>query len=207
MSTKTYTLPTPKLGQVSISGTTYSFTAFYYPGYNDSCDNFYHTPYFGNFYPCNFDVTIDGITGSFENAESAYQATKWWNDPAILNEFEKASSGDDAFHLKRKLEKEGTPENRCSLDRRNAMLAVCKAKFSIPEFNKELLATHDAYLLEHNNKVDRDKNWSDNHDGTGHNWLGLTLMDVRKHYGGNGAPAGSYQVIDFTNQVKKDIGS
>lgn len=139
---KTYMLPDPKLGHVTINGSLYAFAAFYYLGYSDNCDNVYHTPYFGNFYPCDFDVTIDGITASFTNAESAYQATKWW---------------------------------------------------------------HDASVLKHNNKVGKDKNWSDNHDGTGHNWLGLALMEVRSHYGGSGAPSGSYDVVDFTNQIKKDI--
>ncbi|MGJ8667153.1 MAG: hypothetical protein ACSHW7_12360 [Patiriisocius sp.] len=74
-----------------------------------------------------------------------------------MKQFEKAVKGDDAFHLNRKLEREGTPENRCTLDRRVAMVEVCKGKFKIPEFNKVMLETQDAYLLEHNNKVGKDK--------------------------------------------------
>jgi predicted NAD-dependent protein-ADP-ribosyltransferase YbiA (DUF1768 family) len=55
-----------------------------------------------------------------------------------------------------------------------------------------LLATGTAYLVEHNEVVGRDTFWSDNHDGTGQNRLGVVLMALRKKLGGHGivpAPA------------------
>ena len=42
-----------------------------------------------------------------------------------------------------------------------------------------LLATGDAFLLEHNERRGRDNTWSNNADGEGQNWLGLILMLVR----------------------------
>lgn len=48
----------------------------------------------------------------------------------------------------------------------------------------KLLQTLDAFLLEHNEKRDRDKTWSDNMIGNGKNWLGLQLMIVRDELGG-----------------------
>ena len=60
------------------------------------------------------------------------------------------------------------------------MLAVLQAKFQPGTWmEKALLATGDAFLLEHNSVTGRDNVWSDNHDGTGSNWLGLQLMLLR----------------------------
>ena len=61
-----------------------------------------------------------------------------------------------------------------------AMRAVLAAKFRPgSEMSQQLLRTGDVFLLEHNEKANRDKVWSDNHDGTGANWLGLQLMLLR----------------------------
>merc|ERR1712060_44732 len=42
-----------------------------------------------------------------------------------------------------------------------------------------LQKTGDTFLLGHNSVSGRDMTWSDNHDGTGTNWLGLLLMLIR----------------------------
>merc|ERR1719195_2139612 len=42
-----------------------------------------------------------------------------------------------------------------------------------------LLATGDAYLVEHQEGHDSDNQWSDYCDGTGENWLGLQMMVLR----------------------------
>ena len=47
-----------------------------------------------------------------------------------------------------------------------------------------LLGTGEAFLLEHNPKTGRDSSWSDNHDGTGKNWLGMQLMIIRDELSG-----------------------
>ena len=83
-----------------------------------------------------------------------------------------------------------------------AMTAVLTEKFKDPDLQKGLLATGDAYLLEHNEATGRDPGgWSDNNDGTGSNLLGKTLMNVRLQLGGKGIPAGNYTAADFTRQV------
>ena len=82
------------------------------------------------------------------------------------------------------------------------MMAVLTEKFKDPDLQKGLLATDDAYLLEHNEATGRDPGgWSDNNDGTGENHLGETLMTIRQNLGGKGIPGGTYTVADFTNQV------
>lgn len=203
-----YRLSDPSPGNVTINGVNYSFVAFYYPDYNTSWDTYYGTPYFGNFYKCHFSLTLEGVIGTFHNAEAAYQATKWWHDSASLKQFENCLTGDDAFKKKNELNRNGVPQKGLSISKRDAMFEVCKAKFSLPEFNAKILATGTSYLLEHTNRPGKDNRWSDNNDGTGTNWLGLTLMKVRAHFGGSDEPgvAGTdYVIKDFTDQVKKDV--
>ena len=68
----------------------------------------------------------------------------------------------------------------CQVSVAKAMEAVLISKFGIcTRLQKELFATGDAFLLEHNIAPGRDDIWSDNHDGTGQNRLGLLLMHVR----------------------------
>lgn len=192
-------LTTPQPKQILINGKNYSLVAFYYPGYNEPWDNIYQASFMGNFYPCDFSVTIDSITATFHNAEAAFQATKWWKDDAARTQFENALTGNEAFHIKKGL---SNPDySYCGLGRDGAMLRVVSQKFALPAFKKALLASDDAYLLEHNAVKGRDNYWSDDHDGSGTNMLGITLMDVRNTLGGDGVPGGTYTVKDFTNNV------
>ena len=190
-------VPTPK--NVVINGHSYTLVAFYYPGYNEPWDKVFNAPFLGNFYPCQFSLTIGGIKGTFHNAEAAFQATKWWGNAADRKLFENALTGADAFKIKKGLP---NPDyGYYGLGRDGAMLAVTSAKFNLPDFKQGLLQTGSAYLLEHNAVVGRDNYWSDDHNGTGKNMLGITLMKVRQGLGGAGIPQGKYTVADFTNQV------
>ncbi|MDX2041778.1 MAG: NADAR family protein [Acidobacteriota bacterium] len=185
--------------QVTINGQSYNLIAFYYPDRNASWDTLYHGQFLANFFPCSFSLTINDVTASFHNAEAAFQATKWWNNPADLAMFEAAKTGTEAFHIKKGLH---NPDGSyASLGRDGAMKAVLAQKFSAPSFQQALLATGDAYLLEHNEVKGRDDYWSDDHDGSGQNMLGQTLMALRQKLGGAGAPAGNYSVADFTVHV------
>ncbi|CCH02636.1 hypothetical protein FAES_4637 [Fibrella aestuarina BUZ 2] len=86
--------------------------------------------------------------------------------------------------------------------RDGAMQAVLTAKVNDTTLQAGLLATGDSYLLEYNETQGRDDYWSDNNDGHGGNKLGVTLMQIRAHYGGSNAPAGTYTVKAFTDQVQ-----
>ena len=118
------------------------------------------------------------IRYTFTNAEAAFQALKFPNQARQFGNL----SGAEAFRLKSELSK--NPKN---IDKRysgygnnwQAMLAVLRAKYAIPQFREKLLDTGNAFLLEHNNTVGRDNVWSDNCDGQGSNWLGLQLMLIR----------------------------
>ena len=59
------------------------------------------------------------------------------------------------------------------------MWHVLRAKFTDSQCAEALLATGNAFLLEHNSRSGRDMIWSDNEDGQGQNWLGLQLMLLR----------------------------
>ncbi len=191
--------PTPQPKSVNINGQDYSLVAFYYPGHDTPWDKIYQGQVFTNFFPCQINLTINEISATFHTAEAAFQSTKWWDNDSNRQRFEKTTTGDEAYHLKKRL---ADPNfSYAGLGRDGAMQKVLADKFSDPNFKKLLLGTGDAYLLEHNAKKGIDRYWSDNHDGTGHNMLGKSLMELRKLFGGKGEPDGSYSVKDFTEQV------
>jgi predicted NAD-dependent protein-ADP-ribosyltransferase YbiA (DUF1768 family) len=191
----------PKTSIAQINGQNYNLTAFYYPGKNTAWDNYYDASFLGNFWESPLTVTINGITASFHTSEAAFQATKWWNDDNIRKQFEKAMTGDEAFHIKKHLSV--PPDSSyAGLGRDGAMTKVLEGKFNDMSLQSGLLATGDSYLLEHNSVEGRDHYWSDDHNGSGKNMLGITLMQLRQDLGGKASPYyGS--VIDMTNNVKE----
>lgn len=191
---------TPKSSKATIDGKDYQLTAFYYPGKDTSWDTYYQAPFLGNFWESILTLTIDNVTATFHTAEAAFQATKWWMHKSIRKQFEAAKTGSEAFSIKKHL---SVPADYsyAGLGRNGAMLAVLEAKFKDKELQAALLATKEAYLLEHNSVVDRDRYWSDNHDGTGKNMLGVSLMLLRGNLGGsNNSYYGA--VTDMTNNVQ-----
>lgn len=201
MSTTVNLSPQPK--SVVIHNQPYTLVAFYYPGYDTPWDKVYCAQFLTNFYLCSIDLSIDGITGHFHCAEAAFQATKWWHNPADRQAFENAQTGKDAF-----ITKKGLPDpdpTYAGLGQLGAMKAVLEQKFSDPDLQKGLLQTGDAYLLEHreyqHGPHSGDTFWSDASDGSGGNHLGRTLMELRAALGGSPAPAGQYSVADFSRQV------
>lgn len=189
----------PKSNQVQINGDHYSLTAFYFPGHNTAWDNYYNASFLGNFWEEKLSLTINGIHASFHTAEAAFQSTKWWSHDSIRKQFEKTLTGDDAFQLKKRITV--SPDySYAGLQRDGAMMTVVKAKFLNIELKNGLIATGDAYLLEHNAHQGLDTYWSDNKDGSGENVLGKTLMQLRADLGGSGIPYNG-PVIDMTNNV------
>ncbi len=191
----------PNLKEVTIGGQAYKLAAFYYPDRDTSWDTEFQSQFLANFYPCNITLVINGITASFSNAEAAFQATKWWNSPVDRAKFEGAKTGTEAFQIKKGLH---NPDySYAGLGRDRAMKEILTQKFSDPLLKQALFLTGDAYLLEHNEVKGRDSYWSDDHNGSGENMLGKTLMAIRKDFGGVGAPAGNYSVADFTAHVER----
>lgn len=193
--------PQPK--SVVINNQPYTLVAFYYPDYDTAWDKVYCAQFLTNFFKCAVHLTIDGISGQFVCAEAAFQATKWWHNPAALKALENATSGTDAFITKKKL---SNPDySYAGLGQLGAMKAVLEQKFSDPLLKQGLLQTGDAYLLEHreyqHGPHSGDTFWSDASDGSGGNHLGRTLMDLRAALGGSPAPTGHYTVADFSRQV------
>ena len=205
--------PLLRSSEATIHGEKYHLVAFYFPDkpVPTPWDAYYNYIALANFYLCPKQValTINGISAKFNSAEAAFQATKWWSHPSILQQFENQPTGKAAFDYKQSLLKgakaglnPGPDYGYAGLGPTAAMDFVLAAKYSDAAFASILLGTGDAYLLEHNEKTGRDNIWSDNFDGTGQNLLGISLMNLRQKLGGKGAPAGNYVVADFTGQVK-----
>jgi len=117
-----------------------------------------------------------GRRHTFQNAEAAFQALKFWKDAQAFENL----TGDGT--LKEKMRRKGTESFSYGGFGSNSlgMKAVLQQKFAPgSELANKLLETGDAYLLEHNAKAGRDKIWSDNSNGEGTNWLGLQLMVLR----------------------------
>jgi len=146
---------------------------------------FYHhnnpvSEWLGNFYPCS--VKINGFT--FSCAEAAFQARKFDGNPTLQAKFV-GLNGDQAFRLARKHASDVRSD--WASVKVGIMSEVLEEKFKqYPHLQLLLLATGKAYLVEHNEVVGRDDFWSDNHDGTGQNQLGIALMLLRKKLGGHG---------------------
>ncbi|MBS3904512.1 MAG: TIGR02452 family protein [Simkania sp.] len=133
------------------------------------------TACFGNFHKS--PITLDGHT--YICAEAAFQAGK---DPKQAKKFTKLD-GDKA----RQLAKTITADANWVKHRFNVahMQRVLEAKFQDPQLHELLLATGDAYLVEHC-PPGRDAFWADNGDGSGANELGIALMELRERLGGIG---------------------
>ena len=140
------------------------------------------TAFLGNFHPCS--IQLWGM--QFQCAEAAFQAAKFSPDRAIMARFQ-TLDGEAAFKLGRQLSQNWTPQQTNNWRNRNlaVMREVVKAKFTQNADLKELLlATGNAYLVEHVPVKHRDAFWGDDSDGTGYNWLGQTSMAVRGSLGG-----------------------
>lgn len=193
--------PEPK--PVTVDGTATTLVAFYFPGSNTPWDDVYKAPFLGNFWSVQMQMTVAGATAPFHVAEAAFQALKWWSDPALRQLFSACQTGDAAFSQKRKLEKSGPPPDPgyAGLGRDGGMDAVLAAKFADAALAAGLLATGSAYLLEHNSATGRDHYWSDDADGSGGNHLGLALMRLRHSLGGAPDPMPGTAVVKFTALV------
>lgn len=203
------TLPTPT--PYPVPNTPYTLVAFYYPGREEPWDRIYKAPFLGNFWPASVTLAPPvGDTATFHVGEAAFQATKWWASPRRA-EFEACRTGRCAYHLARDhrptadygyagFHRSGPGIASGDEAREGAMWAVLTSKFEDPALRAGLLATGEAYLLEHASNA-HETYWSDGGSG-GTNRLGIQLMDLREHLGGAGVPDGADDVSVFTDAVR-----
>gem|GEM_PF-787970 len=151
------------------------------------------TAFLGNFHLC--PVQLWGMR--FQCSEAAFQAAKFSPNRAIMQRFQHAASGEEAFRLGREFSR-NYPPIAWQARSLNVMREVVHAKFSQnPQLKELLLATGNAYLVEHIPVTGRDAFWGDNHDGTGRNWLGQILMETRARLGGAPPVPRNAQYNDF----------
>ncbi len=141
--------------------------------------------FLSNYYEC--PVTVDGIT--FRNSEAAFQAQKA-AEPALRREFadlspDAAKSRGRAVNLRSDWEKIKVKE----------MYRVCRAKFEQnPALCEKLIETGHEELIEGND-------WGDVFwgmgDGTGENYLGRILMQIRNEFRGFDAAETAEKIISW----------
>ena len=149
----------------------------YFEGTSGQKINFYE-PYDAYGYFCNLSdhpIVFDGLT--WPSVEHCYQAQKH-ADLAYRERIRHAATCREAIALGRN-EASGSYRKDEWMDiRLDVMRQVVFAKFSQHiDLKEKLLATGDAYLSEH---TDNDFFWGDGLNGTGKNWLGRIIMEVRE---------------------------
>lgn len=151
----------------------------------------YNTGIFGNFWPhkktrtnqqnLNLKITLHNQEFTFTSSEVAFQAAKCKNIDDINKFTSNTFHSGDSFRLGRKI----AIRNNWDYIKNDVMVDILLCKFTqYSELKTALLATTDAYLIEHTPVKGRDKYWADDNDGSGKNILGLSLMFVRKSLGG-----------------------
>jgi GTP cyclohydrolase II len=135
--------------------------------------------FLSNFY---LHPVISKTHGQFACSEGLYQFLKFahLNDAALKTTFQQAI-GQRAFDLSREMKEQVDPH----WDRVAAMRYTLQCKFSDIDLKKRLLETHQAYLVE-NSPNGHDAFWADNGNGSGQNYLGTLLMELRQALGGHG---------------------
>lgn len=149
--------------------------AFYYPGKESEVDKIFHCEFLGNFYIVKNSITFNDLT--YTNSEAIYQAQKFFKSSDIMKQFTNID-GIKAFHLSRYHKNAYIFSNEESW---NIMYEILTVKFSDTFLFNQLEKTGNSFLLEHNEKIGRDKIWSNNGDGTGLNLLGMILMIIRDY--------------------------
>ncbi|QLH36233.1 MAG: NADAR family protein [Parachlamydiaceae bacterium] len=144
---------------------------------------------------------------TYECAEAAFQHIKWiyisMERPGLpilsdlaMEQF-RSADGEKAFQLSRALDQQfpNTYHSQWQNGLRDqVMWMILNIKFKNPALKTLLNSTGESFLIEHNNRPGKDKHWSDNHDGSGDNALGLMLMAIR---------AGQTQMPIVTDQHKQ----
>ncbi len=156
------------------------------------------TAFLGNFHAC--PVSYMGF--NFRCAEAAYQAAKFHPDRRMMQRFENLD-GEAAFQSARTLTQSWTPvqRNQWQQNSLRIMREVVHAKFSQnADLAELLLATGNAYLVEHTPVRGRDAFWGDDHNGTGLNWLGHIAMETRRTLGGSPPVARNQQYNQFLSR-------
>ena len=173
---------------------------FYYPGHDDPIDKKCNTGFLGNFYKCNKKIIVKDNNNNIikvNNTEAYFQAKKFTHKSHIFKLFNNAT-GEQSFQIKKKYPND-TNKNFYKLRKLHSYFTniptlgylslpgsivtmfegLYQKFFSNNDLKNLLLNTYNAFLLEHNSTIGRDKIWSNNNDGSGSNILGLLLMIIR----------------------------
>ncbi len=159
------------------------------------------TEFLGNFMPCRIRLWGEY---EFRCAEAAFQAAKFAEEPDLMRRFQNLD-GEAAWRLGQQLSRHWSRANHDAWRQRSTavMREVVYAKFNQnPDLKALLLATGNAYLVEHIPRKGRDAFWGDDSDGTGQNQLGRICMSVRGNLQGSGEVARPPQYDRFISGLR-----
>lgn len=154
-----------------------------------------------NAYPCPIELFVDGEPLVFSCSENAYHAMKYYPNIDIMRLFSGDIDGFEGYRLSRnpilrkKIPTDWYPEKAVI-----AMLQILRIKFSHPDMEAKLLATRDAYLVEHwpnRMSTQADSFWADGRDGSGQNQMGCILMYIRGELGGTSEVPPPYSYFEW----------
>lgn len=115
---------------------------------------------------------------TYPSVEHAFQAAKS-RDPDYRERVRRATSPGAAKHFGKRVSREGGLRPDWDEIRVEVMRGLVRQKFTrYPVLRARLLATGERELVEVNYWHDRF--WGENPVGTGENWLGRILMEIRK---------------------------
>ena len=146
----------------------------------------------GNFWPMPKNISYNGVKAN--NIEALYHSAKF---PLKISKKFNGLTAIKSFFLSRKYKKYVRQD--WELVKEDVMLDLLRIKFHNPLCALVLLATGSRYLVEHNPIKGRDNYWSDDHNGTGLNRLGILLMKIRKELHGYGIVEKPTEYIGWIN--------
>lgn len=156
--------------------------------------------FMSNLYNLENGITIWG--NKFQCSEGAFQAAKFLHDDALVEQYCNLN-GKECVKLKLEMEKKGLRRADWFDINEEVMYQVLSAKFTQNEDLKALLlATDDAYLVEHSAD---DGFWGDQLDKNGNpgkNRLGVALMILRGELGGMGEKPAPSQYFEMLKNEK-----
>lgn len=127
---------------------------------------------------CNLSLHSFSLDGRvWLTAEHYYQAHKFTSSPDIFNRIANCPDPFQAKAMAREHDNRRDPDWYPSKKAYNVMKAAVQAKFhQNPDLAQLLVATYPRPIIE---RTDNDDRWGDGPHGTGQNWAGKILMEIR----------------------------
>lgn len=127
---------------------------------------------------CNLSLHGFSLNGTvWQTAEHYYQAHKFIATPDLFHEIRLCPDPFQAKAIARKNDSHRDPDWYASRKSYDIMKTAVRAKFNQnTEIARLLVSTYPRLIIE---RTDNDDRWGDGPNGTGQNWAGKILMEIR----------------------------